>query len=46
MSKYILEKIISSSNHAHMQNIIPEFTCEIETSDNKGIWTCFSRIHL
>jgi len=37
MSKYILEKIISSSNHAHVQNIILEFTCEIATSNDKGI---------
>jgi len=29
MSKYILEKIISSSHHPHMQNIIPEFTYKI-----------------
>ena len=37
MSKYVLEKINSSSKHAHTQNIIPEFTCEIETCDDKGI---------
>jgi len=45
-SKYILEKIISSSNRAHMHNTLPEFTCEIERSDDKGIWTCFWRIEL
>jgi hypothetical protein len=36
MSKYILEKIISSSHHAHIE-YLPEFTREIETCDDKGI---------
>jgi hypothetical protein len=47
MSKYVPEKkITSSSNHAHMQNIIHEFTREIEASDDKVISACFSRIQL